>query len=457
MDIQAIQQLLAEQRAFFASGRTRDPAFRREQLARLAEAVRANEEAIAHALHQDLGRPAYEAYTGDTALVLGEIGHAVRHLPRWARPRRVRTPVVLLPARCSVTPEPLGVVLIISPWNFPLQLTLNPLVAALAAGNCAILKPSPLAPATTAIIRQIVEGCFPPGLVAVVEGGAETAQSLLAERFGHIFFTGGTATGRLIMQAAARNLTPVTLELGGKNPCIVDADTDLDVAARRIVWGKFYNAGQSCVAVDYLIVDRRVKDALLERITAAIERFYGSDPAASPDFGRIISEGHVDRLTALLGSGTIVAGGTVDRPNRYVAPTVIDGILGSEPVMDDEIFGPILPIVACDDMDHAAGFVNRRPDPLVVYIFSRSRPRQQRLLDRIPSGGACINDVVVHFTVPGLPFGGVGDSGIGKYHGKAGFDTFSHERGVLRNGFFADIFLRYPPYRDHLKFIKKLF
>jgi len=405
---------------------------------------------------QDLGKPSYEAYTGESAIVLGEIDHAVRHLRRWARPRRVRTPLLLLPARCSVVPEPFGITLIISPWNFPVQLTLGPLIAAIAAGNCAVLKPSPLAPATTVVIRSIVEQCFDPKFVAVIEGGAETAQALLDERFDHVFFTGGTATGRLVMQAAARHLTPVTLELGGKNPCLVDVDMDLEVTARRVVWGKFYNAGQSCVAVDYLLVDRRIKDQLLERILDTVRRFYGNDPAASPDYGRIISVSHVDRLAGLLSTGRILTGGTIDRMRRYIAPTIIDGIRGNEPVMADEIFGPILPVIAYDDLDHAVAFVNKRPDPLALYVFSRSRTLQERVLSRIPSGGACVNDVVLHFTVPSLPFGGVGESGLGKYHGKAGFNTFSHERSLLRNGFFADIILRYPPYRDHLKFIKKL-
>lgn len=456
MDIQDIQRILAEQRAFFTTGRTHDLTFRRDQLKLLRQAVETSEEALAEALLQDLGKPSYEAYTGESAIVLGEIDHAVRHLRRWARPRRVRTPLLLLPARCSVVPEPFGITLIISPWNFPVQLTLGPLIAAIAAGNCAVLKPSPLAPATTVVIRSIVEQCFDPKFVAVIEGGAETAQALLDERFDHVFFTGGTATGRLVMQAAARHLTPVTLELGGKNPCLVDVDMDLEVTARRVVWGKFYNAGQSCVAVDYLLVDRRIKDQLLERILDTVRRFYGDNPAASPDYGRIISVSHVDRLAGLLSTGRILTGGTIDRMRRYIAPTIIDGIRGNEPVMADEIFGPILPVIAYDDLDHAVAFVNKRPDPLALYVFSRSRTLQERVLSRIPSGGACVNDVVLHFTVPSLPFGGVGESGLGKYHGKAGFNTFSHERSLLRNRFFADIILRYPPYRDHLKFIKKL-
>lgn len=452
-----IQKLLKDQRTFFDSGRTRDLGFRRAMLGRLKQAVIENEEALLRALRQDLHKPAYEAYIGESALVLNEIDHMRRHLRRWARPRRVRPPLVLLPARCSVVPEPYGTTLIISPWNFPVQLTLCPLVAAIAAGNCAVVKPSPLSPATTAVLRAILEECFAPEFVSVIEGGAETVQQLLRERFDYIFFTGGTATGRLVMQAAAERLTPVTLELGGKNPCIVDAATDLDVTARRIVWGKFFNAGQSCVAVDHLLVDRRVKDRLLGRIVDTLRRFYGEEPAESPDFGRIISTHHVDRLAALLGAGRIVTGGTVERELRYVAPTVIDGIDGSEPVMQEEIFGPILPVIVYDSLDQAIAFVNQRPSPLALYVFSRERQVQERVLAGTASGGACVNDTVLQFTVAELPFGGVGDSGMGRYHGKAGFDTFSHERSIVRTGFFADVFLRYPPYRDHLKIIRKLF
>jgi acyl-CoA reductase-like NAD-dependent aldehyde dehydrogenase len=353
--------------------------------------------------------------------------------------------------------EPYGVVLIISPWNFPIQLTLSPLVGALAAGNCALLKPSPLAPVTSRLIKKMVENEFDPGLVSCIEGGAETAQELLQEPFDYIFFTGGTATGRIVMAAAARSLTPVTLELGGKNPCIVDVDADLDVAARRIVWGKFFNAGQSCVAVDYLIAHRKIKNALMERIVHRVREFYGSDASTSPDFCRIVSPAHVDRLMGLLGCGTIVVGGQADRDARYVAPTVIDGITGSEPVMEDEIFGPILPVISCDNLSQAITFVRNRPKPLALYFFSRDRKLQNLVLRETVSGGVCINDTVIHETSELLPFGGAGPSGMGRYHGRESFRTFSYQRSVVRKGFRADVALRYPPYKDHLKWLKKLF
>jgi aldehyde dehydrogenase (NAD+) len=352
---------------------------------------------------------------------------------------------------------PFGVALIMGPWNFPVQLMLAPLVGAMAAGNCAVLKPSPAAPRTSHIITKLIAENFDPAYVSVVEGGAETAQALLHERFDHIFFTGGVATGRLVMAAAAKFLTPVTLELGGKNPCIVDEDVHLDIAARRIVFGKFFNAGQSCVAVDYLLVDRRVKQALLSRIFKYIVEFYGEDASRSPDFGRIVNEQHFDRLLELLHAGDIVIGGRSDRAGRYIAPTVIDGITGTEPIMEDEIFGPLLPIIVYDDLPEAIEFVNRRPKPLAFYFFSRNKARQEQVLAGTSSGGVCINDTVVHFTVTGLPFGGVGDSGMGKYHGKASFETFTHDRSIIRNNFLVDVFLRYPPYKDHLRWLRKLF
>ena len=457
MERPQILQLLHDQRTYFASGVTKDLSFRRQQLGVLKRALQTSEHLLLHALKEDLGKPAFEAYGGETAIVISEIDHALKHLRCWAKPKRVRTPLSHFPATCTIHPEPFGVALIIGPWNFPVQLMLTPLVGALAAGNCAVLKPSISTPRTTHLIAKLVRENFDPAYVSIVEGGAETAQALLAERFDHIFFTGGVAIGRVVMAAAAKHLTPVTLELGGKNPCIVDADTDLDITSRRIVWGKCFNAGQSCVAVDYLLVDRRIKQELLSRIIACIEEFYGEDPSRSPDLARIVSEPHFDRLLALLGRGEVLIGGRSDRASRYIAPTVIDGITGDEPIMEDEIFGPLLPVLAYDDLSEAIDFVNARPKPLALYFFSRDKARQEKVLRETSWGGGCINDTVIHQTVIRLPFGGVGDSGMGKYHGKASFDTFSHDRSIVRNNFLTDIFLRYPPYRDHLKWLKRLF
>ncbi|MEK6743376.1 MAG: aldehyde dehydrogenase [Nitrospirota bacterium] len=453
----SIKQLLHEHRSYFATGITKDPSFRLEQLRVLRKALTDNEDALFHALKEDLNKPAFEAYGGESAIVLHEIDHALRHLRCWSKPRRVRTPLAFFPARCFIHPVPFGVALIIGPWNFPVQLMLAPLAGAMAAGNCAVLKPSITAPHTSHIIMKLISENFDPAYVSIVEGGAETAQALLEERFDHVFFTGGVASGRLVMAAAAKHLTPVTLELGGKNACIVDADAPLDITARRIAFGKFFNAGQSCVAVDYLLVDRRIKQALLSRILKYTVEFYGEDASRSPDYARIVNEQHFDRLLGLLHAGDIMIGGGSDRANRYIAPTVIDGITGNEPIMEDEIFGPLLPVISYDDLSEAIEFVNSRPRPLALYFFSRNAAHQERVLAGTSSGGGCINDTVVHETVTGLPFGGVGDSGMGKYHGKASFDTFTHERSIVRNGFLVDVFLRYPPYRDHLRWLKKLF
>jgi aldehyde dehydrogenase (NAD+) len=456
MDKSKIAKLIQNHRMFFASGRTRELTFRLEQLRLLRRAILLHETAIFDALKQDLNKPYFEAYGGDTAIVINEIDYALKHLEKWVKPKKAPTPLAYFPSSSSIASEPYGVALIIGPWNFPFQLTFGPLVGAMAAGNCAMLKPPIAAPQSSHLIARIINGYFDPAYISVVEGGAETGQMLLEEKFDYLFFTGGPSTGRLVMQAAARHLTPVTLELGGKNPCIVDADTHLDYTARRIVWGKFFNTGQSCVAVDYLLADKRTKRRLLDLIVKYVNEFYGADPAQSPDYGRIVNDAHFERLTRLLGQGTVIAGGQSDRAKRYIAPTIIDNIKGREPIMEDEIFGPLLPVVEYDNLTEAIAMVNARPNPLALYFFSRDKRKQERVLREVSSGGGCINDTMIHETVR-LPFGGVGESGIGKYHGKASFDTFSHVRSIVKNGFLFDIPLRYPPYKDHLKWLKKFF
>ncbi len=456
MDKLHILKLIENHRAFFSTGRTKDLSFRIEQLKILRKAISNHEAAIFEALKQDLNKPAFEAYGGDTAIVINEIDHTLKHLRSWAKPKKVKTPVAYYPSRSFILPEPYGIALIIGPWNFPFQLLFGPLVGAMAAGNCVLLKPPVAAPYSTRLIAAMIRDHFDPSYISVVEGGAETGQLLLEEKFDYIFFTGGPATGRLVMQAAARHLTPVTLELGGKNPCIVDADTQLDYTARRIVWGKFFNAGQSCVAVDYLLVDKRIKQPLLDLIARTINIFYGADPSQSPDYGRIVDNMHFDRLSRLLGQGMIIVGGRTDRAARYIAPTVIDGISGNEPIMEDEIFGPLLPVIEYGDLTEAIAMVNSRPKPLALYFFSRDKQKQELVLSETSSGGGCINDTMIHETAR-LPFGGVGESGIGKYHGKASFDTFSHVRSIVKSGFMFDVPLRYPPYKDHLKWLKRFF
>ena len=456
MEPAEVTALVARQRAFFRSGRTRALGFRREQLRALRAIVVDAEPALFEALRADLGKPPFESYGGETAIVRREIGHALRHLAAWARPTRVPTILAHWPGRSEVRHEPHGVVLVLSPWNYPVQLSLGPLVGALAAGNCAILKPSPMAPATSRLLAELVARHFDPAVVTVVEGGVEPAEQLLAERLDYIFFTGGAKVGRRIMEAAARNLTPLTLELGGKCPCIVDADVDLDVAARRIAWGKFFNAGQSCVAVDYLLVDRRIRAALVERLAATVREFYGEDPARSPDLARIVDDRNVERLAGLLGAGRIVVGGGLDRGSRFVAPTIIDGVLPGDPLMEEEIFGPILPVLEYGDLSEAIAFVNGRPAPLALYLFSRDVGLQERVL-RETSAAGCVNDVMLQETTVHLPFGGSGESGMGGYHGKASFEAFSRRRGVLVKGFGFDVKVRYPPYAGKLGWFRRLF
>jgi acyl-CoA reductase-like NAD-dependent aldehyde dehydrogenase len=457
MEQEAVSARVARQRAFFRAGRTRDVAFRKEQLRALRATLEGAEPRIFEALRADLGKPTLEAYSGETAIVRHELDHALRHLASWARPRRVPTLLAHLPGRSETRPEPYGVVGVMSPWNYPVQLSLAPLVGALAAGNCAILKLSPLAPATSSLLAELVARTFDPGLVTVVEGGIGPAEQLLAERLDYLFFTGSTQAGRRVMEAAARHLTPVTLELGGKCPCIVDADVDLGVAARRIAWGKFFNAGQSCVAVDYLLVDRRIRGALVERLGAVIREFYGEEPARSPDLARIVDDRHYERLVGYLRRGRIAVGGETERATRFIAPTVLEGVAPGDPVMEEEIFGPILPVLDYGALDEAIDFVNAMAPPLALYVFSRDRRVQERVLRETVAGGGCVNDTILHETSVHLPFGGAGESGMGAYHGKASFDLFSRRRAVVRRGFGLDVRLRYPPYAGKLRWLRKLF
>jgi aldehyde dehydrogenase (NAD+) len=450
----AIGPLLEEQRRFFASGATRPLAFRMESLRRLQNAVKDRQQAIVRAAMEDLGRPEYEGYFEIGSLM--ELRHTLAHLRAWARPRRAPLPLSQRPGSAWVRPEPRGVVLVLGPWNYPFQLSVSPLMGAIAAGNCVVLKPSEHAPATSRVLADLLRDTFEPAHVAVVEGGVETAQELLEHRFDHVFFTGGTAVGRLVMAAAARHLTPVTLELGGKSPCIVDRDVDLEVTARRILWGKCINAGQSCVAPDYLLVHEDARPGLLAALKAAIHDFYGEDPAASPDLGRIVNERQFDRIAALLEGERVVAGGRMDRSTRFIEPTILDPVSWEAPVMQEEIFGPILPVLTYRSIDEAIAAITARPKPLALYLFSRDRSLQERVLAGTSSGGVCLNDVFLQVAVWDLPFGGVGDSGIGAYHGRTSFDTFSHHRSVLRKPFWLDLNWRYPPYADRLGTFRRL-
>lgn len=450
-----ISAALEQQRAFFALGQTKPVEFRLAQLAKLKQAIIDRQSDIVAAVKADLGRPEFEAYFEIAAI--SEINLAIKKLTSWMKPKRVKSTLENFPSSAWIQPDPLGVVLIIGPWNYPFQLMILPLVGAIAAGNCAILKPSEHAPHTAKVVADLIADTFDPSYINVFAGDASVSQQLLAEKFDHIFFTGGTAIGRIVMAAAAKHLTPVTLELGGKSPCIVDADINLDHAAKRIAWGKFINAGQTCIAPDYLLIDQTIKAAFLEKLTAAIHELFGDDPSQSRDFSRIINQRQFDRLTALLNSGTTLVGGETDSRTRYIAPTLLDNLTWDSPVMQDEIFGPILPVLTYDQFDQALAQINARPKPLALYLFSRDRAKQQQVLTQTSSGGVCLNDTVLHVGVPDLPFGGVGQSGMGSYHGRATFDTFSHYKSVLKKTFWFDLDWRYAPYKpSKLAQIKKL-
>jgi aldehyde dehydrogenase (NAD+) len=451
-----IRDTIAQQRQFFATGKTKELDFRLAHLKTLKQAILSQESQILAALKADLQKPELEGYY-EIIATIEEINCALKHLKSWAKPQKVKTSLQQFPAAAWRSPEPLGVVLIIAPWNYPFSLLLSPLIGAIAAGNCAILKPSEIAPHTSRLASEIINNTFEPNYITAIEGGVEISQQLLTEKFDHIFFTGGTRIGQLVMEAAAKQLTPVTLELGGKSPCIVDTDINLKEAAKRITWGKFLNAGQTCIAPDYLLVDSRIKADLTKAIVECIEQFYGNDPSQSPDYGRIASDRQFQRLTGLLGEGEIIIGGQVDEKTRYIAPTVIKNVVPDSLLMQEEIFGPILPVLEYQDLEAAIAYINSRSKPLALYLFSNDRTKQQRVLSATTSGGVCLNDTIMQVGVIDLPFGGVGDSGIGSYHGRASFDTFSHYKSILRRSLRFDLNWRYAPYSGKLERLKRLF
>jgi aldehyde dehydrogenase (NAD+) len=434
-------------RAAFDAGRTRSYEWRIEQLSAFQRMMETEEGAILKALNEDLGKSQLEGWMAETHDVLTAIKLAKKQLKKWMRPTRVATPMPLQPGKSFIQPEPLGVALIVAPWNYPVLLLLNPLVGALAAGNAVLLKPSEVAPHTSAVLAALIPRYLDPEAVAVVQGGVAETTELLAQRFDHIFYTGNGAVGRIVMLAAAKHLTPVTLELGGKSPCIIDEHVDLAVAAKRVVWGKFFNCGQTCVAPDYLLVIDKVYDRFVALLADNIKAFFGSQPEQSPDFGRIINARHHRRLLDLLpGSGDIVIGGQSDASSLFIAPTVLKDVPDDAPVLRDEIFGPILPVLRVASIDEAVRYINAHDKPLALYLFSSNEQNQQRVLSSTSSGGMVINHTLIHLTVPGLPFGGVGPSGMGAYHGKHSFDTFSHNKAVLKKGTLIDPSIMYPPY-----------
>ena len=451
-----IKSALKEQKAFFNTGRTRNIEFRRAQLDTLYSAVSKNRDKILSALQQDLSKSTYESYLTEVGIVLDEIRFIRKHLNKWAKPRRVRSGLMLFPAASYIYAEPYGVSLIISPWNYPFQLVIGPLIGSIAAGNCSVVKPSEYAPRTAGIFNEIISNNFDSNYIAVIEGEAEVSRALLDEAFDCIFFTGSTAVGKMVLQAAARHLTPVTLELGGKSPCIVDRDVDLNLTAKRIVSGKLINAGQTCIAPDYLLVHQEVKAQLLDRMKQFIRRFYGDDPQLSPDYPRIVNDKHFVRLSEMLQKGNIVVGGQTDRRNLYIAPTILDKVAWDDPIMQNEIFGPILPVFTYENFSEVISRMEKMPKPLAFYYFSKNHQNAEKMIRDISFGGGCINDTLLHFVNPRLPFGGIGSSGIGSYHGKKSFETFSHRKSILKRSFRLDAPLRYPPYGNKLRILEKI-
>ncbi|WSL80525.1 aldehyde dehydrogenase family protein [Kitasatospora sp. NBC_01266] len=423
--------VVARLRAGFDTGRTRPLAWRLAQLAALRALLTEQSDEFLAALRTDLGKSETEAYRSEIGFTLNELDHTVAHLAQWLAPRPAAVPAAFRPAEAQVVRDPLGVVLVIAPWNYPLQLALAPVVGALAAGNTVLVKPSELAPATSAALARLLPRYLDREAVAVVEGAVPETTALLEQRFDHIFYTGNGVVGRIVMAAAAKHLTPVTLELGGKSPALVEPGADLAVTAQRIARGKFQNAGQTCVAPDYVLAIGDTATALEAELATAVEALYGQDPAANPEYGRVVNERHHDRLTALLGDGRLVVGGEHDRAARYLAPTVLADVSPEAPVMRAEIFGPVLPIVAVPDLDAAIAFINERDKPLALYAFTDSESTKRRLTEETSSGGLVFGLTVSHLAVPELPFGGVGESGIGRYHGEYSIETFSHPKAVL--------------------------
>ncbi len=450
--------LLQALRAHFGSGATKPLAWRLSQLDALEHFLMEREQDILAALKADLRKPPTEVLGSEVGPTLGELRLVRKKLAGWMKPERVRTSLVAMPGRSYIYREPLGVALIIGAWNYPLHLVLLPLIGAVAAGNCVVLKPSELAPNVSALIAKWLPKYLDPRAIRVVEGGVPETTALLREKWDHIFYTGNGSVGRVVMTAAARHLTPVTLELGGKSPCIVDESADLETAAKRIVYGKLFNAGQTCLAPDYVLVHDEVHDALVNRMVSAIREFYGDDPQQSPDYARIVNERHHGRLVGLLQGADIVTGGDADASDRYIAPTILRNVTEDDPVMREEIFGPILPVISVRNVDDAIATVNRQSKPLALYLFARDVDVQDRVLANTTAGGTTINHVWLHHGVPELPFGGVGESGMGAYHGHHSFETFSHRRAVLKKTTLPDPPIVFPPYSaKRLRWIKKLF
>ena len=450
MSTKDIDAILESQRKFFHSGATLPVSFRIEMLKKLYATVKKYDSEITKALTADLGKSDFEGFMCESGLTLTEISYMIRHTRRFAREHRVRTPLAQFASRSYTKASPYGNTLIMSPWNYPFLLTIDPLADAIAAGNTAIVKPSAYSPATSAVIEKIVEECFPPEYVAVITGGRKENATLLEKKFDFIFFTGSQNVGKEVLRHAAEHLTPAVLELGGKSPCIVDSSAKIKLAARRIVFGKYLNCGQTCVAPDYILCQRSVKDALVREIVGQIKVQFGEEPLSNPDYGKIVNEKHFDRLTGLIDPAKVVLGGQSDRRTLRIAPTVLDGVTWDDAVMGEEIFGPILPILTYDSFDEIVPLLANKQKPLALYLFSQDKAHIREITARCSYGGGCINDTIIHLATSEMGFGGVGESGMGAYHGKQGFDAFSHTKSIVDKKTWMDLPMRYQPYNKGL-------
>lgn len=457
MTEQEIKDLVTRQRSYFQSGATLPVSARLAALRRLYNAISSHEKEIRRALQKDLGKSGFESYMCETGMVLEEISYMLKHTRKFAREQRVHTPLAQFCSRSYKKPSPYGVTLIMSPWNYPFMLTLSPLADALAAGNTAVVKPSAYSPYTSEVLLSTLTECFDPKYVAVVTGGRAENTCLLREHFDYIFFTGSQAVGKEVMRSAAEHLTPVTLELGGKSPCIVDQTADIRLAARRIVFGKYLNCGQTCVAPDYVYCHRSVKDQLIKEVQKQIRRQYGKQPLHSSDYGKIINEKHFDRILGLIDEKKVVHGGGSDRSTLRIEPTVMDNVTFSDAVMQEEIFGPVMPILVFDSLDEVIRRINSMPHPLALYIFTSDKKAARKVTARCGFGGGCINDTIIHLATSEMGFGGFGESGMGAYHGKTGFDTFTHYKSIVDKKTWIDLPMRYQPYRKGAEKLVRFF
>lgn len=450
-------RLISDQRRFYEEGHTRPASFRKKQLNKLRSMLTENEKEISEAVYKDLRKPEMEVMTAEIMTVLDEIDYHLKHLGSWMKSKSVRANMISLPSKNEMRRYPYGLSLIIGTWNYPVNLVLLPLVGAISGGNCAVIKTSELAPKTSAMMRRLISETFEQNYIAVAEGAADVAQELLDQPFDKIFFTGSTRVGKIVMEKAAQQLIPVTLELGGKSPAVVHSDADVKTAARRIAWGKYMNAGQTCIAPDFVLAHSEIKEELVEELKKAIRKYYGKKPEKSDDYGRIINDSHFDRITGLMDGCKILHGGRSDKEARWIEPTIVNGIDWQHPVMKEEIFGPVLPVMIYSGQVSPVEMLRRLTNPLALYIFSENEKFTESIIEQVPHGGTCVNDVVMHIANPNLPFGGMGASGMGQYHGQYSFECFTRPHAIMKRSIWPDPSFRYPPFGKKLYLLKKLF